>query len=68
MKGIRWFQRLMITLLIGLNSFVFLSMRDVSIGDNLLYTISFIVIVILFLILVSFINRSKKKKSINNSL
>jgi len=68
MKGIRWFQRFMITLLIGLNSFVFLSMKDVSIGDNLLYTISFVGVVLVFLTIVSFIDRSKKKKSINNSL
>jgi len=66
MKGIRWFQRFMITLLIAINAFVFMSMRDFAIQDNLLYTVGLITSSIIILTLISFLQKSKKKKSVQD--
>lgn len=66
MKGIRWFQRFMITLLIAVNAFVFMSMRDVAIQDNLLYTAGLITSSIIILTLISILQKSKKKKSVQD--
>lgn len=63
MKGIRWFQRLMITLLIALNALVFMSMRDFAIEENLIYTAVFITSTFILLTLISFLQKSRKKKS-----
>lgn len=54
---------MMITALIGVNSFVFMSMRDVSITENLTYTIGLISFTILTLSLISYAQRIKKRKS-----
>lgn len=67
MKGIRWFQRLMITLLVALNAFFFMSMRDFALEDNLLYTAGLITSSLILLTLISFLLKSKKKKSIQDS-
>lgn len=53
----------MITTLIGVNSFVFMSMRDVSITENLTYTIGLISVTILTLSLISYAQRIKKRKA-----
>lgn len=67
MKGIRWFQRFMITLLLAVNAFVFMSMRDVAIEQNLIYTIGLISSTLLFLTLISFLQKYRKKKTIQDS-
>jgi hypothetical protein len=67
MKGIRWFQRLMITLLLAVNAFVFMSMRDVAIEQNLIYTIALISSTLLFLTAISFLQKYRKKKTIQDS-
>lgn len=64
MKGIRWFQRFMITLLLAVNAFVFMSMRDVAIEQNLVYTIGLISTTLLFLSAISFLQKYRKKKTI----
>lgn len=64
MKGIRWFQRFMITLLLAVNAFVFMSMRDVAIEQNLVYTIGLISTTLLFLTAISFLQNYRKKKTI----
>ncbi len=61
MKGIRWFQRFMITMLIALNGFVFMSMRDYAIQENLLYTAGLITSSVLVLTLISILQKKKKK-------
>jgi hypothetical protein len=53
----------MITVLIGVNSFVFMSMRYVSLTENLSYTIGLISVTILILSLVSYAKRIKKRKA-----
>ena len=68
MKRIKWFQHFMITLLIGLNSFVFMSMRDISIGNSLLYSFGFIIVSISILSLLGYLRRPRKKKSQADSL
>lgn len=65
MKGIRWFQRFMITLLLAVNAFVFMSMRDVAIEQNLVYTIGLISTTLLFLTAISFLQKYRKKKMIH---
>ncbi len=67
MKGIRWFQRFMITLLLAVNAFVFMSMRDVAIEQNLVYTIGLISTTLLFLTAISFLQKYRKKKTIQDS-
>ncbi len=67
MKGIRWFQRFMITLLLAVNAFVFMSMRDVAIEQNLIYTIALISSTLLFLTAISFLQNYRKKKTIQDS-
>jgi len=67
MKGIKWFQRFMITMLLGLNAFVFMSMRDVSIEENLLYTLFLIISSILLFTVIAFFLKSRKKKTIQDS-
>ena len=67
MKGIRWFQRFMITLLIALNGFVFMSMRDYAIQENLLYTGGLITSSVLVLTLISVLQK-KKKKTVQDQL
>ena len=64
MKGIRWFQRFMITLLLAVNAFVFMSMRDVAVEQNLVYTIGLISTTLLFLTAISFLQKYRKKKTI----
>lgn len=64
MKGIRWFQQFMITLLLAVNAFVFMSMRDVAIEQNLVYTIGLISTTLLFLTAISFLQKYRKKKTI----
>ena len=61
MKGIRWFQRFMITMLMALNGFVFMSMRDYAIQENLLYTAGLITSSVLVLTLISILQKKKKK-------
>lgn len=53
----------MITTLIGVNSFVFMSMRDVSLSENLTYTIGLITVTVLTLTILSYAERIKKRKS-----
>ena len=67
MKGVKLFQRIMITGLIGLNAFVFMSMRDVSIEENILLTLSLIGSSILLFTLIAFLLKERKKKIINDS-
>jgi hypothetical protein len=54
----------MITLLLAVNAFVFMSMRDVSIEQNFIYTIGLISITLLFLTAISFLQNYRKKKTI----
>ena len=61
MKGIRWFQRFMITMLIAINGFVFMSIRDYAIQENLLYTAGLITSSVLVLTLISILQKKKKK-------
>jgi nicotinamide riboside transporter PnuC len=63
MKRIKWFQRVMITTLIGVNSFVFMSMRDVSLTENISYTMGLIAVTILALSLISYAQKIKKRKA-----
>ncbi len=67
MKGIKWFQRLMITALLGLNAFVFMSMRDVSIEKNILCTLFLIVSSLLLFTLIAYFLKTRKNKSIQDS-
>ena len=67
MKGIKWFQRLMITALLGLNAFVFMSMRDVSIEENILLTLSLIGSSLLLFTLIAYFLKTRKNKSIQDS-
>ena len=57
----------MITLLLAVNAFVFMSMRDVAIEQNLIYTIGLISSTLLFLTLISFLQKYRKKKTIQDS-
>jgi hypothetical protein len=66
MKGIRWFQRFMITLLIAVNAFVFMSMRGFALEDNILYTAGLITSSIIILTLLSYLLKHRKKKSIED--
>lgn len=67
MKGVKLFQRIMITGLIGLNAFVFMSMRDVSIEENILLTLSIIGSSILLFTLIAYFLKTRKNKSIQDS-
>ena len=67
MKGVKLFQRIMITGLIGLNAFVFMSMRDVSIEENILLTLSLIGSSILLFTLIAYFLKTRKNKSIQDS-
>lgn len=67
MKGVKLFQRVMITGLIGLNAFVFMSMRDVSIEENLLLTLSLIGSSILLFTLIAYFLKTRKNKTIQDS-
>jgi hypothetical protein len=53
----------MFTLLLGINSFVFLSMRDVAFEKNLLYTTGLILLSIVVLSALAYVNRIRRKKS-----
>jgi hypothetical protein len=55
----------MITLLLAVNAFVFMSMRDVAIEQNLVYTIGLISTTLLFLTAISFLQKYRKKKMIH---
>jgi Na+-transporting NADH:ubiquinone oxidoreductase subunit NqrE len=57
----------MITLLIALNGFVFMSMRDYAIQENLLYTGGLITSSVLVLTLISVLQK-KKKKTVQDQL
>jgi hypothetical protein len=57
----------MITLLLAVNAFVFMSMRDVAIEQNLIYTIALISSTLLFLTAISFLQNYRKKKTIQDS-
>ncbi len=67
MKGVKLFQRIMITGLIGLNAFVFMSMRDVSIEENILLTLSLIGSSLLLFTLIAYFLKTRKNKSIQDS-
>ncbi len=67
MKGIKWFQRLMITLLLGINAFVFMSMRDVSIEENIFYTLFLIVSSVTLFTVIAYFLKPRKKKTIHDS-
>jgi len=67
MKGIKWFQRLMITFLVATNAFVFMSMRDFEWKDNVLYTVVLITFCFLILTLIAYIQKSRKKKNTQDS-
>lgn len=58
----------MITLLIGINGFVFMSMRDVALEDNLLYTAAMVSSSIILISLIGFLMKQRKKKTIQDSL
>lgn len=64
MKGVRWFQRFMITALLGVNAFVFTSMQRLDFSDRIIYTC---VVMLTGLLLISLIfgiqksYRSRKK-------
>jgi hypothetical protein len=58
----------MITMLIAVNAFVFMSMRDYTLEDNLIYTGGLITTCVLVLTLLSFLQKSKKKKSVQDPL
>jgi hypothetical protein len=66
MRRIKWFQHLAITALIGMNAFVFMSMRDVALGKNLMYTIAMVTISLLVISFIAYKNRPVKKRSANN--
>jgi Na+-transporting NADH:ubiquinone oxidoreductase subunit NqrE len=51
----------MITILIALNGFVFMSMRDYAIQENLLYTAGLITSSVLVLTIISLLQKKKKK-------
>jgi hypothetical protein len=57
----------MITLLLAVNAFVFMSMRDVAIEQNLIYTTALISSTLLFLTAISFLQKYRKKKTIQDS-
>ncbi len=56
-----------ITFLIGLNAFAFMSMRDVALGKNLLYTIAMVTVSLLVISLIAYKNRPAKKRSASDS-
>lgn len=66
MRKIKWFQQLAITFLIGLNAFFFMSMRDVTLGKNLVYTVAMVAISLLIISLIAYKNRPSKKRSASN--
>jgi hypothetical protein len=53
----------MITLLIAVNAFVFMSMRGFALEDNILYTAGLITSSIILLTLLSYLLKHRKKKS-----
>jgi hypothetical protein len=53
----------MITLYIGVNAFVFMSMRDVAFGENLAYTTILIATSVLILSGIAYLQRSRRKRS-----
>jgi hypothetical protein len=63
MDRIRWFQRLMFTLLVGVNAFVFMSMREVSLRENVLYTLALVAVTAAILSVLAYLNRIRRKKS-----
>lgn len=68
MKGIKWFQRFAITVLIGVNAFVFLSMRDVNLAENIAYTIGMIALTLLIISVFAMNKKLRKKKSMNDQI
>lgn len=41
MKGVRWFQRFMLVILIGVNTFVYMTMKNYLMSDRIIYTLLF---------------------------
>lgn len=66
MSKIKWFQQLAITFLIGISALVFMSMRDVTLGKNLVYTIAMVAISLLIVSFIAYKNRPSKKRSASN--
>lgn len=55
-----------ITFLIGINAFVFMSMRYVALGKNLIYTVAMVALSLLIISLIAYNNRPSKKRSASN--
>lgn len=58
----------MITMLIALNGFVFMSMRDFNLQENLFYTTVLVSVMLLVLTVSSYLRKGKKKKSLQDPL
>jgi H+/Cl- antiporter ClcA len=67
MKSKRLFQRFMITLLLGINAFVFMSMRGFSMKENLLYTAGLVTSIVILITLIQFLQKRRIKKSIHDT-
>jgi len=67
MKSKKWFQRFMITLLLGINAFVFMSMRDFSMKENILYTAGLVTSIVILITLVQFLQKRRHKKTIHDT-
>lgn len=63
MQKIRTFQRVMLVLLTGINAFVFMSMKGVSLQENMLYTLLSISVVLILIGVATRVFRITQKKS-----
>lgn len=66
MRRIKWFQRFAILLLLGINAFVFLSMRDEEIRENLIYSVGMIGLTLISLSLITLYRNTRKKKTMTD--
>lgn len=66
MRRIKWFQRFAILLLLGINAFVFLSMRDEGIRENLIYSVGMIGLTLIALSLITLYRNTRKKKTMTD--
>ncbi len=66
MRRIKWFQRFAILLLLGINAFVFLSMRDEEIRENLIYSVGMIGLTLIALSLITLYRNTRKKKTMTD--
>lgn len=62
MKGVRWFQRFMITALLGANAFVFTSLQRLDYSDRIAYTLMVMLGGLLLISMILGIQRSYRSR------